>query len=338
MENNTNLFASIKTLNDFDEQETTWLIPKWIPEGQIVLLAAEGGIGKTTLWCNLVAALSNGTPSVLDSDGYTRKPQKVAFLTTEDSVSKKLKGKLRVAGANMSNIFTVDSSGGSEDVLRQLKFGTPEMKSFIQTVKPALCVFDPIQGFVPPDVNMGSRSAMRDCMSPLVQLGEEFGTTFIIVCHTNKRKGAFGRDKISDSSDLWDVARSVIMAGNAEEYGVRYLSNEKNNYAELQETLLFTISDDEQIHVTGTTWKRDRDYTQEVFQSFPCKREDCKNWILRQLDNSGGQIAVKNIEALAQRYGFSNSTLRKAREKLNNEGKTKNFRKDNVCYIQKVNS
>lgn len=31
----------------------------------------------------------------------------------------------------------------------------------------------------------------------------------MVICHTNKRKGAFGRDRIADSADLWDIARSV---------------------------------------------------------------------------------------------------------------------------------
>ena len=52
------------------------------------------------------------------------------------------------------------------------------------------------------------------------------------------------------------------MAGFTEEQGVRYLSNEKNNYAPLQETVLFTIDADEQIHKAGTSWKRDREYIQ----------------------------------------------------------------------------
>ena len=34
---------------EFQEEEATWLIPGWIPESQITLIAADGGIG-STLW------------------------------------------------------------------------------------------------------------------------------------------------------------------------------------------------------------------------------------------------------------------------------------------------
>lgn len=167
--------SCFKTLDTFEEEEATWLVPGWIPEGQITLMAADGGIGKTTLWCNLIAAISSGERCILDPPGYTRVAQKVAFLTTEDSVRKKLKKKLRLAGANMSNIITPDFLADKEGVLRGLKFGTTEMERFIKHFHPALCVFDPVQGFVPPDINMGSRNAMRDCMAPLISLGEETG-------------------------------------------------------------------------------------------------------------------------------------------------------------------
>jgi len=333
--------SCFKSLDSFTEEEATWLIPGWVPEGQITLMAADGGIGKTTLWCNMIAAISSGQRCILDPPGHQRQPRKVAFLTTEDSVRKKLKKKLRLAGANMGNIITPDFLANKEGVLRGLKFGSSEMERFVRYFKPALCVFDPVQGFVPPDINMGSRNAMRDCMAPLISLGEETGTTFLVVCHTNKRPKASGRDRIADSADLWDVSRSVLMAGYTEDQGVRYLSNEKNNYAQLQETVLFTIDQDGQAQVEGTSWKRDREYTQEaaVNTSAP-KRDDCKEWILQELDEAGGAMPSKDMESKAKAAGYSFRTLRRAKDELKQAGTVKYFQtggaKDKVWHIQKV--
>ncbi len=292
-----------------------------MPEGQITLMAADGGVGKTSTWVNAVAAVSSGKRCMLDPPGHTRQPGKVLFMTTEDSVRKKLKKKLRLAGANMANVLTPDFVADKEGILRGLKFGTPEMDRIIKYIKPTLCVFDPVQGFVPPEINMGSRNAMRDCMAPLISLGEETGTTFLVVCHTNKRKGASGRDRIADSADLWDVSRSVIMAGFTEEQGVRYLSNEKNNYDKLQETILFTINADGQAERTGTTWKRDRDYQLEhtVSTSKP-KLDDCKEWIFNELAVAGGRIKTKELDEKAQAAGYSVKTYKTAKTEMKNEG------------------
>lgn len=335
--------SCFKTLGDFEEEEATWLVPGWIPEGQITLMAADGGIGKTTLWCNIIAAISSGRRCILDPPEHTREPQRVAFLTTEDSVRKKLRKKLRLAGANMNNIITPDFLADKSGALRDLKFGRPEMGKFVRHFRPALCVFDPVQGFVPPDINMGSRNAMRDCMAPLISLGEETGTTFLVVCHTNKRPKASGRDRIADSADLWDVSRSVLMAGYTEDQGVRYLSNEKNNYEQLQETLLFTIDEDGQAKAEGTTWKRDREYAQDAAASTAApKREDCKEWLQQALIEAGGAMPSKDLEGKAKLAGYSYITLRRAKDELKKAGAVKFFQtggaKDKVWHVQIVDA
>lgn len=312
--------SCFKTLDTFEEEEATWLVPGWIPEGQITLMAADGGIGKTTVWCNIISAISSGTRCILDPPGHTRKPEKVGFLTTEDSIRKKLRKKLRLAGANARNIITPDFLADKEGLLRDLKFSTDEMKRFISSFRLVLCIFDPVQGFIPPDINMGSRNAMRDCMAPLIALGEEYGTTFLVVCHTNKRKGAYGRDRIADSADLWDIFRSVIMAGYTEDQGIRYLSNEKNNYTQLQKTILFSIDGNGQIQREGTTWKRDREYMAEAITAKTApKREDCKEFILHALDEAGGSVKVKELEDDAAACGYSVRTLRRAKDELKHD-------------------
>lgn len=256
-----------KSISDFNEMEATWLVKGWIPDEQITLLAADGGVGKTTLSCNIIAAISSGGQCILDPEDTQREPKKVLILTTEDSISKKLRKKLRLAGANLENIIAPDPAADTEHKMQELKFGSPYLEQVIKHFKPALCVFDPIQGYVPPEINMGARNAMRDCLAPLVTLGEETGCAFLIICHSNKRRGASGRERVSDSSDIWDIARSVMMAGFASETekDIRYLSNEKNNYDKLQETVLFTIDDHGQIVHKGFSQKRDRDYRMEAY-------------------------------------------------------------------------
>lgn len=321
------LLSLFKPLENFPEEEAEWLVPSWIPKSQVSIMAADGGVGKTTLWCHIIAALSNGTTCILDPPGFTRQPMKITFFTTEDSVRKKLRKKLRLAGANMGNIITPDFAGDRDGLLRNVKFGSPELEKVLRNFRPILCIFDPVQGFTPPKVNMGSRNEMRDCMAPLISIGEDIGTTSLIICHTNKRKGASGRDRIADSADLWDIARSVMMLGFTEEQGVRYLSNEKNNYAPLQETILFTIDGDEQIHKVGTSWKRDREYMQDAdaARSAP-KREDCKAFILKTLNEAGGAMPTADLDKKITAAGYSFSSLKRAKADLKKEG--------NVSYFQ----
>ncbi len=337
------LLSLFKPLSDFREETAKWLVPGWIPAGQISLIAADGGIGKTTLWCHIIAALSNGSVCILDPPETTRQPTRVMFMTTEDSVRKKLCRKLRLAGANMNNIITPDFAGDRSGLLRGVKFGSPEMEKVLREVRPVLCVFDPVQGFTPPRVNMGSRNEMRDCMAPLVAVGEDIDVTALIVCHTNKRKGAFGRDRIADSADLWDIARSVMMAGYTDDQGVRYLTNEKNNYAPLQETVLFTIDSDEQIRAVGTSWKRDREYILGAEQAKAAPmREDCKAFILKTLQDAGGAMPTATLDGNAKAVGFSFTAVKRAKKELKAEGAVRYFHTgnnaDRVWHIQLLDS
>ena len=335
--------SCFKTLDSFEEEEAAWLVPGWIPEGQITLLAADGGVGKTSLWVNIIAGVSSGSRCILDPPEHHRTPQRVAFLTTEDSIRKKLKRKLRMAGANMANIISPDFLADKTGALRDLKFGRPELEKFVRHFKPALCVFDPVQGFIPPDVNMGSRNAMRDCMAPLIALGEETGTTFLIIAHTNKRPKASGRDRIADSADLWDISRSVVMLGYAEEQGIRYISNEKNNYTQRQETILFSVNEDGQPRPEGTSWKRDREFSLDAAVNAAApKKEGCKEWLQQVLREAGGAMPSKDVEEKSKLAGYSFITLRRAKEELKKAGITKNFTTgsakggDRVWHIQLV--
>ena len=304
------------TLDAIPEEEAQWLIPGWLPQGQLALLAADGGTGKTGFWCQLLAALSRGESTLLDTEKTTRPPLTAAFFSAEDSVRKKLTKRLRLCGARMVNLVTLDLSSPA---LWDLRLGSKELAQFIGAYRPALCVLDPIQGFLPDGVNMASRNEIRACLAPLISLGEEYGTAFLLVCHTNKRAGAWGRTRLADSADLWDAARSVWMMGDAGN-GKRYLSQEKNNYGELQPTQLYTFSDTGMLLPAGVTHKRDREFQLETQPRQAPKREGCKEVILEVLQRESKPIPVALLDQQLQEEGYSRRILQSVKEELKSAG------------------
>lgn len=316
----------VKSLNEFKEEKANWLIPGWIPEGLITLLAADGGLGKTTLWTNIVAAVSAGKRCILDPKDYQREPGLAAFFSAEDSVSKKLLRKLVDAGADLNNVITMDFAEDTEGLLRKFKLGSEELERFVCKHRPKICVFDPIQGFLPSKVNMGSRNEMRDCLAPLISLGARTGTTFLLVCHTNKRKSASGRDRVSDSADLWDISRSVMMMGHTEEEGIRYLSHEKCNYADQQDTILYSIDQIGTMVREGTSSKRDRDYVAAVGKERKENRvAACKRDILKLLTEAPEHIMRSPVlKEEIRRCGHTEVTYNRARSELSEDGHIRN--------------
>ena len=116
------------------------------------------------------------------------------------------------------------------------------------------------------------------------------------------------------------------MAGYTEDQGIRYLSNEKNNYAELQETVLFSMNQRGQIVRRGTTWKRDRDFIQEAAtaKAGP-QREDCKGVSASDPCGSWRRNADKRAGGTGQTVRFQGCDHQAAKKELKSEGRVSYF-------------
>ena len=159
---------------------------------------------------------------------------------------------------------------------------------------------------------------MRACLNPLIGLGEKYGTTFIIIVHTNKQVGLWGRKRIADSADIWDIARSVLIAGEAND-GLRYISQEKSNYGPQAQTVLFRL-DSGKVEFEGYTDKKDKDYvtaaTAATYQA-PA-REDAKAFILDYLKD--GEKETADLDGMMKAQGVSGETLKRAKAELKKAG------------------
>lgn len=240
-------------LADIPTQSTNWMAMYRIPEGEITLLAGDGGVGKSTIACEIVCSVSTGKPYFLDP--RERTPGNVLILSGEEDPSRVIKPRIEKAGADMERIFVVKGGRGAD----RTTIGSEQFEALISERKLALCLIDPIQSFVPSGMNMSARNQMRCTTDNLAKLSEKYGTTFLIICHTNKRENASGRNRISDSSDLYDAARSVLVVGATGQENVRYLSHEKSNYSLMQDTLLVSLEGGK-VTLCGTTKNKDRDY------------------------------------------------------------------------------
>ena len=90
-------------LADMVERSPEWLIEGYIPKKEITVMAGDGGVGKTFVWCGVAAAISSGSkPFILNNlvpDNAGREPQKVMYFSSEDSNEAVLLPRLRASGA-----------------------------------------------------------------------------------------------------------------------------------------------------------------------------------------------------------------------------------------------
>ena len=317
------------SLDQVEEKEPEWLIDGWIPKQSVTLIGAEGGTGKTSIWTHIVAKISAGKTTMFDT-GYTeRKPSKVMYFSSEDSADTVIKKKIRDQGGNMGNVLTLDYGNKRFNEITFSDNGL--LEQLIKRYRPVLCVFDPVQQFIPDKVKMAERNAMRRCLAPLKRLAEVYNVTFILICHANKRDGASGRKRLADTSDLWDFARSVIMLGNTGEGDTRYASHEKSNYSKLRNTILYKITS-EGVEYFGSSTMHDKDYIMRELanKSQPSlQRRDAEQFIMEFLQHSGGRAEVGALADAANAAEVSTTALRNAKAAMINAGTVKR-----VCESQ----
>lgn len=335
----TRLSTDLVSMNDVEEIEIEWLVKEYIPKGQITLLAGDGGSGKTSVVCQIVASVSSGKPCfMLEDTIFTnverQEPQTVLFFSAEDSMQHVLKKRLRLNGAVMENIKSIDPS---DDRFERLKFDDPFLGELIKEHRPALVIFDPIQSFIPWKADLSKRNQVRQSLTNLIKYGEKYGCTFLIIVHTNKQSNVWGRKRIADTADLWDAARSVLIAGETGEDNIRYISHEKCNYGPTGETVLFSIENGA-VKFNGYSGKKDREYVNALFTiQRDIKREAAKDFILGYLEN--GAVKVKDLDAAAKAAGYSGTGIKRAKAELKSEGLVKNFStgfKNKVYYLELV--
>ncbi len=303
-------------------KEPEWLVPGYIPKYGITTIAGEGGVGKTSIWCSLVASITTGKNSFLLGDRipFDSDPENVLVLSAEDSWSYVLRGRLEKNGADLDRISFVSPA---DERFAEINFNGDLLKGIIEENRPDVIVFDPLQAFVPENLRMGDRNAMRKCFAPLIGYGEQYKLTSIIIAHANKQSGVWGRKRIADSSDIWDSSRSVLMAGITKEDGVRYISHEKSNWGKLGKSVLYALDECVPVFKALHTKERQGIYTgRHERAKYPASGGGREGFLLliRQGD---GQMEVAELDELAKANSISAHSLKDAKTALKKEGVTK---------------
>ena len=168
---------------------------------------------------------------------------------------------------------------------------------------------------------MASRNQMRSALLPLKALCARHGCAALISMHTNKRANVSGRARLADSSDIWDIARSVLMMGRDKNSEKLSLSPEKSSYSAPARTARLHI---EQAQVEGVktavavfdsrTDKKDADFVEERRIRTAQTKEDTAQAILNVLAESKlGSLPSTQLRAeVMKEMGCSEPTYKRA--------------------------
>lgn len=211
----------LRPISGFEIEKPRFLWQPYIPEGQLTILDARGGTGKTSLLLALSAAITCGRfpMSDTDSDLFAQnapEPAHVLYFGTEDSGGS-LKGVYEACGGNQERFYVGDlwqmDALGLEKLNRQLE-ALPS--------GPKLVILDPIAQFLPATVKTDfDKVPIRKAIADFRGILRANHTSAIGVRHMSVATAGKGIDQYGSGGEIWrDCSRSqLVMLPNPSEQG-----------------------------------------------------------------------------------------------------------------------
>ncbi len=232
-----------------------WLIPGYLPAGKLVLLAGDGGHGKSTITLHIAAHLSQGSPC-LGLDYPTGEPCETLLLNCEDDFADTVVPRLMGMRADLKLIHRVD--GVRDEKAATVGFDLRHAHRIEEELryrpKVRLVVIDPVVAYVgQAGCDDHKDSQIRALLGPLIDLAAKTGVSLLLVKHFNKSLSQNAANKVGGSVGYINAVRMAhIVVPDPEDDERKLFVPTKVNIAQRQFGLAYRIvalTDEEQVEV-----------------------------------------------------------------------------------------
>ena len=312
-----NSFNGIEYYSNVKSSSVEWIWYPYIPCGKITVLQGDPGEGKSTLILHIAAILTKGAN--LPDGNKIKKPMTVIYQCSEDSKADTIKSRLENAGADCRRVAFIKDDNGD------LTLDDERIELAVKTTGAKLLVLDPIQAFIGKNGNMQSAVRMRETMTKLASIAEEYACAIVLVGHMTKSNSGKSIYRGLGSIDIAAAARSVLLvARDKDEPYKRYMLPIKSSLAPEGEPIAFALDRD-----NGFSWigKCEININElAVGQRVSAKKDIAINYLYTMLAESD-MASVKIFEEM-DRYGFSKRTVQEAKK----EAGIQAYKKGNAWY------
>jgi putative DNA primase/helicase len=233
----------VRCAAEIQPERVQWLWPDRLPVGKCVLVAGEGGLGKSTVLAWIAATISQG--GAWPCGEGSSPPGSVLILCAEDGAADTIVPRLMVAGANRSKIHIIDAvERGDQIGSFNLQKDLPALESTIVELGDVLLVIiDPIASYLG-NVDSHKNAELRTVLEPLSAMAARLGVTIIANAHFSKSSAGSANHRVNGSAAFVNHARAAfIVVPDPQDTDRRLLIPSKANLGPAREGLAYRIEE-----------------------------------------------------------------------------------------------
>jgi len=297
---------SLVCIAEVEPETVSWLWLPYIPLGKLTLLEGDPGIGKS--WVSLAIAtavsLGNGLPGAEATE-----PQAVLLASAEDGLGDTIRPRLDGMQANVRNVHAIKGA---------LDFGNGGLailEGYIDHVRPALVIIDPLVAYIGAGVDIHRANETRAVMAKLADMAEKHGCAILAIRHLTKGKTLKPIYRGLGSIDFAAACRSVLMAGcdpdNPQKRGIVQI---KSNLAPMGHAIGFELRNG------GFYWTGESDLTWQRILSAEdssdsrSAKDEAADFLKDEL--ADGPVEAAQVWRDAKEAGLSEITVKRAKAML----------------------
>ena len=261
-------------LSEVETEKQEFLWNPYIPMGEITVMFAAGGTGKSYATIGITADVTAGrTLPKYGGKPTTTTPAKVLIISAEDTAST-IKNRMQEIGGNPDNCILLKTPKNllelHEDsfLLPQDKDDIAHIEAFanlLKEIKPKLVIIDPWSVYIGNDKNMNKSNDMRGITTVLTTLAKEYHCAILIVAHVNKMpQMENANNAVSGSTALIDAARSALCVRSfGADSDRRVIIQTKANYSHKGKAVCYRIIDQGEGKTARFQWDGFCDLTED---------------------------------------------------------------------------
>ena len=267
------VYHTIK-LSEVESEKQEFLWNPYIPIGEITVMFAAGGTGKSYATIGITADVTAGrTLPKYGEEPTATKPETVLIISAEDTAST-IKNRMQEIGGNPDNCILLKTPKNLNELqedsflLPQDKDDTAHIEAFtnlLKEIKPKLVIIDPWSVYLGGDKNMNKANDVRDVTTVLTTLAKEYNCAILIVAHVNKMpQMENANNAVSGSTALIDAARSALCVRSlGADSDRRVMIQTKANYSHKGKAVCYRIIDQGEGKTARFEWAGFCDLTED---------------------------------------------------------------------------